>query len=90
MPQRRREICRAEAEKLLPRIDMISMLCREGAASRDAFDIGQQQAAGGQRHNAFDITQPQRRAFQGGQASGNISRNGHAKRGEPKQGGGDD
>ena len=69
---------------------LISVLCREGAGRRDAFDIGEQQATGGQRHNAFDITQPQRRAFQGGQASGNISRDRHPKRGKPKHGSGDD
>ena len=90
MSQRRREICRTDAEKLLPRVDMISVLCREGAAGRDAFDIGEQQAAGGQRHNAFDIAQPQRRAFQGGQAGRNIPGDRHAERGKPKHGGGDD
>ena len=66
------------------------MLCGEGAGGRDAFDIGEQQASGGQRNNAFDIAQPQRRAFQGGQASRNVPGDWHPKRGKPKHGGGDD
>ena len=58
MPQRGREICRTDAEKLLPGIDMITVLCREGAASRNAFDVREEQTTRGQRHNAFDIPQP--------------------------------
>ena len=55
--QRRREICRADAEKLLPRVEIISMLGREGAGGGNAFDIGEQQASGGERNNAFDVAQ---------------------------------
>ena len=33
MSQRGCEIRRTDTEKLLPRIDMISVLCREGAAA---------------------------------------------------------
>ena len=36
------------------------MLGGEGTGGGYAFDIGEQQAAGGQRHNALDIAQPQR------------------------------
>ena len=83
--QRRREIGRADAEKLLPGVQSISVLRSEGAGGRYAFDIGQQQAAGGQRNNSLDIAQPQRRACQGGQARRNFSCRRHPERRKPKQ-----
>ena len=90
MAQRRREICRADTEELLSRIESISVLGREGAGGRDAFDIGEQQASGGERNNSLDITQPQRRTFQGGQAGRDLSRDRHPERGKAEQGRRDD
>ena len=86
MAQRRREICRADTEELLSRIEMISVLCREGAARRDAFDVGEQQTTGGKRYNSLYITKPKRGTFQAGQAGRNASHNGYTERGEAKQG----
>ena len=74
LSHRRGEICRADAEKFLSRVQVISVLCSEGAGGGDAFNIGEQQASGGQRKNTLDVAQPERRAFQGGQASRNLLR----------------
>ena len=41
VPQRGREICCSDAEKLLPGVQGISVLCGEGAGGGDAFDIGE-------------------------------------------------
>ena len=68
MAQGRYEIRRPEAEKFLSRIDCIAMLGCEGSRGRDTFDIREQQAAGGQWNDAFDITQPQGRALQSRQS----------------------
>ena len=56
MSQGRREICGADAKKLLPRVEGISMLRSEGASSRDAFNVSEKQASGGQRNNPLYIT----------------------------------
>ena len=66
------------------------MLGREGASGGYALDIGQQQAAGGQRNDPFDVTQPEGWACQGGQARRNFSRYRHPKRRKPERGGGND
>ncbi len=62
MPHRRREIGCADAQKVLPGIQRVSVLRCEGAAGRYAFDIGQEQTAGGQRHYSLHITQSEGRA----------------------------
>ena len=66
------------------------MLRREGAGGGYALDIGQQQAAGGQRNDPLDITQPEGWACQGGQARRYFPRHRHPKRREPQRGGGND
>ena len=66
MSKRRSEVRRADAKKLLTRIQDISVLGRESAGRGHAFDIGEQQASGRQRNNPLDILQPQRRALQRG------------------------
>jgi hypothetical protein len=65
MSHRNREICGADAEKFLPRVQGISVLCSEGAGGRYAFDIGEQQTTSGQWDYSFNITQPESRARQG-------------------------
>ena len=63
----------------------VSMLCSEGAGRGHAFDIGQQQAPRGQRNDALDVAQPQRRACQAGQARRDFSCRGHPERRQPQQ-----
>ncbi len=82
---RRCEIGRTDAQKFLPGIQRVSMLCSEGAGGGHALDIGQQQATRGQRNDPLDIAQPQRRACQGGQACRNFSCRWHPKRRQPQQ-----
>ena len=55
MSHRRGEIGRADAEKLLPGIESVAMLCGESAGGGYAFDIGQQQAAGRQRKDSLNV-----------------------------------
>jgi len=80
MPHGRGEIGCADSEKLLPWIEGVSVLCSEGASSRDAFDVGQQQATSGQRNDSLDIAQSQSWTSQGRQAGRDFSRRGHAER----------
>jgi hypothetical protein len=46
MPQGRAQVGGADAEELLARIEVVTMLGREGASRGHALDIGEQQAAG--------------------------------------------
>ena len=85
MSHRRSEIGRADAEKLLPGIERVSVLCSEGAGGGYAFDIGQQQAAGSQGNDSLDVAHPERRACKRGQARRNFSGRRHAKRRQPQQ-----
>ena len=66
------------------------MLGGERASCRHAFDIGKQQAAGGERHDVLDIAQPQCRTLEAGQAGRYLSRRWHSERTETKDGCGDD
>ena len=61
------------------------MLGGEGPGGGHALDIGQQQAARGQRNNSLDIAQPQRGTGQRGQAGRDLSRHGHPERRQPEQ-----
>ena len=67
MSHRGREIRGPDTEKLLPRVQGISVLCDESAGGRYAFDIGEQQtpAANG---TSLNIAYSEGRACQGGQA----------------------
>ena len=56
MPHSRCEICCADAQKLLPRVQRVSVLRCESASSRDTFDIGQEQTASGQRNYSLHVT----------------------------------
>ena len=85
MPQCCCEIGRADAEQLLSGIERVAVLGREGTGGGHALDIGEQQAAGRQRNDPFDIAQPQTRTSQGRQAGGNIARRRHALRRQPQQ-----
>src|SRR5262245_62606083 len=62
MSHARRQICGANAQQLLPRVQCISVFVGEGAGGGYAFDVSKQQAAGGQRNYSFNIAQPERRA----------------------------
>ena len=56
------EIRGAKTKEFLSRIDFIAVFRSEGPRSRYTLDIGEQQAAGGERDNALDVGWPQRRA----------------------------
>ena len=90
MAHGRCEICCADAQKLLPRVQGVSVLGCESASGRDSFDIGQQQTAGGQRNYSLHVTQSEGRARQVGQARRNLSCYWHPKRRKPQQGSGND
>ena len=90
MPHRRGEIGRADAEKLLPRIESVTVLGGEGAGSGYSFDISQQQAAGRQRNDSLDVAQPESRACKAGQARRNFSCCRHPQRRKPQNGRGND
>ena len=66
------EIGRADAEKFLSWVEDVSMFRGEGAGRRDAFDIGEQQAAGRERNDSFDIAQPQRGTLPARQTCRNV------------------
>src|SRR5271163_2572988 len=56
LSERRQQIGCADAEKLLPRVQGVSVLCGKGTGGRDALDIREQQASRGQWNNALDIS----------------------------------
>jgi hypothetical protein len=64
------------------------VLCRKRAAGRDAFDVGEEQAA--ERNNALDVAEAQRRECQRRQARRNLSRRRYAESGQPEHGSHDD
>jgi hypothetical protein len=86
LSQRGCEVSRADAEKLLPWVQGISVFGSEGARGRDALNIGEQKASGGERDDPLHIAQPQRRELRRGEARRNLSRYCHPKRGQPKHG----
>ena len=64
MAERRREIGRAQPQKLLPHIEGIAVLGRKASRGGDAFDVGEQQDAGGQRKQFVGLQQTEARHSQ--------------------------
>ena len=62
------------------------MLSCERAGGGNAFDICEQQAAGGERNNPFNVAYAQRWAIQGGKTCGNMPCCRHPKSRKPKHG----
>ena len=84
------EIGGTDAEKLLPSIQRIPVLCREGAGGRHAFDVGQQQTSGCQRNDSLDVAHSESGPRQCGQSGRNLSRRRHPECRKPQYGGGND
>ena len=64
MAERRREVRGPQPQKLLSHIEAIAMLGRKAAGRGDAFDVGQQHAACGERKEIVELQQAERRQLQ--------------------------
>ena len=65
--ERDQQVGDAEAEQLLPHVERVAVLHREGARRRHALDVGEQQAGERERDQAVHVARPQLRQPEAGQ-----------------------